>query len=263
MSQLNELNFRMPWSKRIFDLVVACYALLFLLPILLLAIIAIGIESKGKVFYTSKRIGRGLDVFDFYKLRTMHEGADAELDELAKKQNQYAPENMVTAVDFSLPCPRCATRTDGSPCSEVHNIDLHEICDYWYNFQMSEINKTKPAYINIAKDPRITNVGNIIRLTGIDKIPQLFNVIKGDMSIVGNRPLPLYEAERLIGEENAMRFLAPAGITGLWQVEQKAFNGLIPEEQRTRLDNEYASHFAGDNYSFFYDLKLIIRAVLG
>ena len=263
MSNLNELNFRMPWSKRIFDLVVACYALLFLLPILLLAIIAIVIESKGKVFYTSKRIGRGLDVFDLYKFRSMYVGADAKSDKLAKNQNQNAPENMVTAVDFSLPCPRCAVRTDGSPCSELHNIDLHEICDYWYNFQMSEINKTKLAFINIANDPRITRVGKFLRQTGIDNIPQLFNVIKGDMSIVGNRPLPVYEAELLTSGVTAMRFLAPAGITGLWQVEQKAFNGLIPEKQRMQLDNEYASHFAGDNYSFFYDLKLIIRTVLG
>ncbi len=248
-------------SKRIFDLVAACSALYILSPVLLLAIIAIRIESKGRVFYTSKRIGRGLDVFDLYKLRSMYEGADKDLVELLQTQNLYAPKNMGTAIDFSLPCPRCAARTDGSPCSVVYEIDLHKICDYWYNFQLSEINKTKPAFIKIANDPRITRVGKFIRNTGIDNIPQLINVIRGDMSIVGNRPLRVHEARQLTHGQTALRFLAPAGITGLWQVEQQAFNGLIPEEQRMQLDNEYVSYFAGNNYSFFYDMKLIIRTV--
>lgn len=225
MSDSNELYFRMPWSKRIFDLVAACCALLFLSPILFLAIIAIRIESKGKVIYRSSRMGRRLDVFYLYKLRSMYVGGDKDLEELLKKQNQCTPENRETAVDFSLPCPQYAAR--------------------------------------ILNDPRITRVGKFIRNTGIDNIPQLINVIRGDMSIVGNRPLPVYEAVLMTRGEMGIRFLAPAGIIGLWQVEQKAFNGLIPEEQRMQLDNEYASHYAGDNYSFFYDMKLIVRTVRG
>jgi len=60
-------------------------------------------------------------------------------------------------------------------------------------------------------DPRVTRVGKIIRNTSIDEIPQLINVLRGDMSIVGNRPLPLYEAEKLTSDEMARRFLLLQG----------------------------------------------------
>ena len=121
--------------------------------------------------------------------------------------------------------------------------------------------KTKSAFIKISDDPRITRVGKFIRNTSIDELPQLINVIKGDMSIVGNRPLPVYEAELLTRGALSKRFLAPAGITGLWQVELRGKGGVMSEEERMRLDNEYADHFIGDNYSFWYDLKLILRTV--
>ncbi|MFX4489871.1 sugar transferase, partial [Acinetobacter baumannii] len=92
--------------------------------------------------------------------------------------------------------------------------------------------------------PRITKVGKFIRNTSIDELPQLWNVIIGDMSIVGNRPLPLYEAEKLTTDKYAMRFMAPAGITGLWQVEKRG-KGEMSEEERLMLDNKYA-----ENHSF-------------
>ena len=81
------------------------------------------------------------------------------------------------------------------------------------------------------------------------------------MSIVGNRPLPVYEAEALTADDLSKRFLAPAGITGLWQVELRGKGGSMSETERIRLDNEYASHFRGVNYSFWYDFKLILRTV--
>jgi len=104
-------------------------------------------------------------------------------------------------------------------------------------------------------------VGKFIRNTSIDELPQLINVLKGDMSIVGNRPLPVYEAELLTIEKMSKRFLAPAGITGLWQVELRGKGGDMSEDERKRLDNEYADHFAGDNYSFWYDIGLILRTI--
>lgn len=75
-----------------------------------------------------------------------------------------------------------------------------------------------PVFFKVDNDPRITRIGQLLRNTGFDEFPQLFNVLMGDMSIVGNRPLPLYEASALTNNEWAERFVAPSGITGLWQV---------------------------------------------
>ncbi|MBK9392021.1 MAG: sugar transferase [Bacteroidetes bacterium] len=144
-------------------------------------------------------------------------------------------------------------------CSPMLHIDNHNICDYWYTTQKKEVAKTKSAFVKIVDDPRITRVGKIIRNTSIDELPQLLNVLKGDMSIVGNRPLPVYEAELLTIDAMSKRFLAPAGITGLWQVELRGHGGNMSEDERKRLDNEYADHFTGNTYSFWYDMRLILR----
>lgn len=249
----------MPFSKRAFDLFVAISALICLSPLLILVMLAIRLESKGKVYYISKRVGR--EPFDFYKLRSMRSGADKELKNLAKEKNQYALVSEQAEIDFTKPCPLCSKLPDGKTCSPVMHIGDHAICDYWYNTQKREVAKTKSAFIKITDDPRITKVGKFIRNTSIDELPQLINVIKGDMSIVGNRPLPVYEAELLTRGLASKRFLAPAGITGLWQVELRGKGGVMSEEERMRLDNEYADHFIGDKYSFWYDLKLILRTV--
>lgn len=258
-NDLQDVKYSMPLSKRMFDLLVAISALIVLSPILLLIVMAIRLESKGKVYYTSKRVGR--KPFDFYKLRSMRVGADKELNKLAKDKNQYATASVQSEIDFSKPCPVCAKLTEEKSCSPILHIGPHNICDYWYNTQKREVAKTKSAFIKIVDDPRITRVGKFIRNTSIDELPQLINVIKGDMSIVGNRPLPVYEAELLTRGVLSKRFLAPAGITGLWQVELRGKGGVMSEDERMRLDNEYADHFIGKNYSFGYDLKLILRTV--
>lgn len=256
---LADEGYKMPLSKRIFDIVVAFFALLVLSPILLIVMLAIRLETPGKVYYTSKRVGR--TPFDFYKLRSMRTGADSELSKLAKEKNQYVSESKKLDVDFDAPCPRCATLSEGKTCSPVLHIHDHDICDYWYHVQKKEVKKSKSAFIKIVDDPRITKVGKFIRNTSIDELPQLINVLKGDMSIVGNRPLPVYEAEVLTMGDMSKRFLAPAGITGLWQVELRGRGGNMSEDERKRLDNEYADHFTGNNYSFWYDLNLILRTV--
>jgi lipopolysaccharide/colanic/teichoic acid biosynthesis glycosyltransferase len=254
-----DIPYHMPLTKRLFDVLVASGVLVVLSPFLLFIILAIRFESRGKVYYISKRIGR--KPFDFYKLRSMKVGADAELNKLAKEKNQYLTEKKPAEIDFTSPCPRCSELPEGGTCSPVLHIAEHAICDYWYNFQKKEVAKSKSAFIKIADDPRITKVGKFIRNTSIDELPQLINVLKGDMSIVGNRPLPVYEAEMLTKDDMSKRFLAPAGITGLWQVELRGRGGNMSEDERKSLDNEYADHFAGNNYSFFYDMKLILRTI--
>ena len=77
------------------------------------------------------------------------------------------------------------------------------------------------------------------------------------MSVVGNRPLPLYEAERLTGDEYIDRFMGPAGLTGLWQVEKRGGAGKLSAEERKQLDIEYAKH-----YSPWMDLRIILKTFL-
>lgn len=111
------------------------------------------------------------------------------------------------------------------------------------------------VFFKIKDDPRVTRLGRFLRDSSLDEIPQLFNVLKGDMSLVGNRPLPLYEAEKLTKDQIAWRFLAPAGITGLWQVTKRGKEDMSPEE-RIALDMEYAI-----KNSFWLDMKILFSTV--
>jgi lipopolysaccharide/colanic/teichoic acid biosynthesis glycosyltransferase len=247
-------EYKIPVIKRLFDIVVSATALLILSPLMLLVALAIKLESKGPVIYKSKRVGTGYRIFDFLKFRSMYTGADAKLKEL-EHLNQYAKnkDNNQESNDFP-PCPRCAKLPEGQYCSPVLYIEGKKICEYWYH----ELKKKDKGatFVKIENDPRITKVGKIIRNTSIDELPQLINVLKGDMSIVGNRPLPLYEAEQLTSDDWSARFLAPAGITGLWQVELRGKGGVMSEEERKALDNQYAY-----TYSFWGDIKLIFRTI--
>lgn len=256
--EVEPIKYQFPLSKRIFDIVIASTILLFLSPLFLITIIAIRLESKGKVYYIAKRVGR--KTFDFYKLRSMRTGSDKLLQQLAKEKNQYnKPE--IKLADEKEECPRCSKLQKGESCSPLKYAEGNKICDYWYTQQKKQEQKNNSSFIKIVDDPRITKVGKIIRNTSIDELPQLINVIKGDMSLVGNRPLPVYEAELLTQDQMSKRFLAPAGITGLWQVELRGKGGDMSEEERIALDNRYADYFAGNNYSLWFDLKILMRTV--
>lgn len=112
-------------------------------------------------------------------------------------------------------------------------------------------NGNGPKFLKITNDPRVTRFGRFLRNTSLDELPQLFNVLKGDMSLVGNRPLPLYEAATLTTNDFVERFMAPAGITGLWQIKKRGKSDMSTEE-RINLDISYAR-----NSNLLYDLWII------
>ncbi|MCF8233950.1 MAG: sugar transferase [Bacteroidales bacterium] len=249
-------EYKIPLIKRLFDVFVSGIALILLSPLFLLVAIAIKIESKGPLFYTSKRVGTGYKIFDFYKFRSMFTGADARLKEL-EHLNKYAGEKEEKGkpeMEIISACPRCAKLPEGEYCSPTLYAAGEKICEYWYGIQKKE--KGHSTFKKIKDDPRVTKVGKFIRNTSIDELPQLINVLKGDMSIVGNRPLPLYEAELLTSDDWSARFMGPAGITGLWQVELRGKKGEMSEEERKALDNQYAR-----TYSFWGDIRLIMRTI--
>ena len=245
----SDILYKIPFLKRSFDLIVASFAVLFVSPILLFAVIAIRLESRGKVYYTSKRVGTGYKIFDFYKLRSMSTDADSKLKDLSHL-NQYSTEKSI--VSPSNECPECLKL--GYACSPILYIHGQQICEHLYLLQKKE--NTSSTFVKFKDDPRVTKVGKFIRKTSIDELPQLINVIRGDMSIVGNRPLPLYEAELLTSDQWSMRFMAPAGITGLWQIKKRGGQGKMSEEERKQLDNEYAL-----NYSLVSDIKIILMTI--
>ncbi len=247
-------EYKIPLIKRAFDILVSLVALTMLSPILLAVALIIRLESKGQVIYKSKRVGTGYKIFNFLKFRSMYTGADAKLKDL-KHMNQYAEqEEAKEEVKIDTNCPTCSMLPEGEYCSPILYLEGQEICEHWYQEQKKE--QTTSTFIKITNDPRVTKVGNFIRNTSIDELPQLINVLKGDMSIVGNRPLPLYEAELLTSDDWSARFMGPAGITGLWQVELRGKGGKMSEEERKGLDNQYA-----ETYSFWGDIKLIFRTI--
>ncbi|MCD6178382.1 MAG: sugar transferase [Bacteroidales bacterium] len=238
--------YKTPFLKRAFDIIMAGGAILVLSPVFLLTAIAIRIESKGKVFYSSKRVGANFHEFNFYKFRSMYPDADKRLKEV-EHLNQYQGELLEDE------CPRCKSLPEGVFCSPtLKQDDGSEICEYFYIKKKN----AKAAFLKVENDPRITKVGRFIRNTSIDELPQLFNILNGDMSIVGNRPLPVGEAIAITKSRWARRFKAAAGLTGLWQVELRGKDGDMSEEERFEYDNTYA-----ENNSFWGDIKLIFRTL--
>ncbi|MBI4548193.1 MAG: sugar transferase [Ignavibacteriae bacterium] len=123
---------------------------------------------------------------------------------------------------------------------------------------LQKYNESDGALFKIKNDPRITRVGKIIRRLSIDELPQLFNVLKGDMSLVGPRPLPVSDLERIQEDWNILRNMkararAKPGVTGLWQVCGRSalgFNTMI------KLDLYYI-----ENQSFLLDMKILLRTI--
>ncbi len=190
-----------PLWKRIMDIVIACCALLLLLPLFLLIGVCIKVVSPGPVVFKQERVGYRGELFYCWKFRTMHVNADTA-----------AHQNHVT---------HCIN----------HDISMDKLDDC---------------------DQRIVPFGKILRKTGLDELPQLINIIRGEMSLTGPRPCIPYEA-RLYRPWQLRRFDTLPGLTGLWQVNGKnrtTFNEMM------RYDVSYTR-----KRSIGLDLKILLKTV--
>ena len=262
------LRFKIPVWKRLFDIFFSALGIIILSPVFIITAIAIRLESKGPVIYKSKRVGTNYTIFDFLKFRSMYVDAEQRLKEVAKEEgNQYAEKDEEEQkANITAPLGEEAEMmmmNMGMESDMMISDDEVMLVGDDFVVAESDFNKEKQeeienAFVKIENDPRVTKVGKFIRKTSIDELPQLFNILKGDMSIVGNRPLPLYEAEKLTADASIDRFMAPAGLTGLWQVEERGKGGMMSAEERKQLDITY-----GRTYSFKLDMQIIFRTLTG
>jgi len=236
------LDVKIPFWKRLIDVTTTGVALLLLSPLLIIVAILIKLDSKGPVVYLSKRVGAGYKIFSIYKFRTMKTNADQLIKNMGSL-NMYT--KTTEAKQVSGLCDVCSGI---GVCQQQLYLDGEMVCEKMYLTEKKE----KVAFMKFQNDPRITKFGKFLRNSSIDELPQLFNIFLGDMSLVGNRPLPLYEAEKLTTDEYIERFAGPGGLTGLWQVTKRGKGKQdMTEEERIQLDIEYAR-----NFSFKYDMKI-------
>jgi exopolysaccharide biosynthesis polyprenyl glycosylphosphotransferase len=184
--------------KRTFDVVCASIGLLAVAPLMLVAAVAIKLDSRGPVFFRQLRVGRHGERFHILKFRTMVANAEELKDSLR---------------------PR---------------------------------NEAQGGLFKIADDPRVTRVGSFLRKTAMDEVPQLLNIIKGQMSLVGPRPLIVEEDVRVQGWHRRRLELTP-GMTGPWQILGPA---RVPLTEMVAIDYLYVA-----NWSLWTDLKILLRTV--
>jgi lipopolysaccharide/colanic/teichoic acid biosynthesis glycosyltransferase len=208
--------------KRCLDFLVAGALLLFLSPLFLLIALLIKLDSLGPVLFTQERVGA----------RRAFDGK--QVIWVTRKFTIYKFRSMVANADPSL----------------------HE--SYVRNFvegQLQALDVGRGIF-KLTQDPRVTRLGHFLRRFSLDELPQLFNVLKGEMSLVGPRPVPSYEVA-CYRDGYHRRLAALPGITGLWQIKGR---GRVSFEEMVRMDVEYIR-----NASLWLDfgiLCLTIPAVL-
>jgi exopolysaccharide biosynthesis polyprenyl glycosylphosphotransferase len=186
--------------KRAIDVVGSAVGLVVLSPLLALVAAAVKLESRGPVFFTQQRVGRGGRPFRIIKFRTMVDGAEKRRDELLSR-SVYSDARL----------------------------------------------------FKVLNDPRMTRLGRWLRRTSIDELPQLVNVLRGEMSLVGPRP-PLPSEVAFYQDHHYARFDVKPGITGPWQVEGR--NQVTDFEQVVSLETNYIRE-----WSLLSDLGILVRTV--
>jgi lipopolysaccharide/colanic/teichoic acid biosynthesis glycosyltransferase len=201
-------------AKRLMDLAITALALIALIPLLGLIALAIKLDSRGPVIFRQERMG-----WDWRKRRLR-------------------------------PFVMLKFRTMYHNCDQTVHREFVQKWAKESNGQRGSNGHVKS--IELASDRRVTKAGRWLRKTSLDELPQLWNVIKGDMSLVGPRPVPLYEAE-LYQPWQKLRLEATPGITGLWQVTAR---GQVCLDDWVRLDIEYITR-----QSLGLDLQILVRTI--
>ena len=119
--------------------------------------------------------------------------------------------------------------------------------------RLESLNEVQGPVFKITRDPRVTTVGRVLRRTSIDELPQLFNVLNGDMSLVGPRPLPIRDVLRFTRSSDMRRFSVRPGLTGLWQVSGRS---RLDFDQWITLDLRYI-----DRWSLALDFLILARTI--
>jgi exopolysaccharide biosynthesis polyprenyl glycosylphosphotransferase len=198
--------------KRGFDIFAASILLVMTAPMLLLAALAIWLEDGGRVFFRQTRIGIRGEQFDFLKLRSM----------------------------------RCAVGDN------AHREYVKKWIRPGERAAANGVEQEGEKVFKLTDDNRITRVGHILRRYRIDELPQIFNVLRGDMSLIGPRPALPYELELYKGWHRR-RLDAVPGITGLWQVSG---GNRLSFDDMVRLDVKYI-----EDWSFISDIKILARTL--
>ena len=189
-------------AKRSLDVVLSATALLLVLPVLLVAMMAVRFNSSGPAIFKQVRVGATGRRFRLYKIRTMFTAND---------------DSAHRAYVKGLICGRA---------------EQHE------------------GFFKLVGDPRVTSVGRFLRRFSIDELPQLWNVLKGDMSLVGPRP-PLPGEVELYGDRAWGRLRIKPGITGLWQVSGRS---TLSFDEMVALDVHY-----WQQWSLLLDFTILLR----
>ena len=205
-------------AKRSLDVLVAGLLLLVLAPVLLLVALAIVLETPGPVLFSQQRAGS----------RRRSTGGEATWE--VRSFRIYKFRTMVRDAD-----------------SVLHEAHIRAFVE-----ARLENDNGAGATFKLRSDPRVTLVGRVLRRTSIDELPQLINVLVGQMSLVGPRPVPLYEAE-LYSPRERERLHALPGITGLWQVNGRCD---LSFDEMIRLDVEYVRR-----RSLALDLAILARTL--
>ena len=210
-------------TKRTMDFVLAFILLVLLSPLMLLTAVVILIYSPGPVFFKQERVGA---------IRQSHGG--------------HFYWKRVT-----FPCYKFRTmKIDADP--SIHQAYIKSLIEN-DEAQMNAIQGAPTQPRKLVNDPRITGPGKFLRKSSLDELPQLWNVLRGDMSLIGPRPAIPYEVE-MYKSWHFRRLEAQPGITGLQQVTARSTADF---DQQVRLDIEYI-----DNQSLWLDVKIIFKTPL-